>query len=129
GLVRGPDTFIRHLLQIVAQGAAGKPLEDILPGGILAQVGPQHSRENGYGSALAYAVGTQEACDPPVHRHGQAVEGKAVRTISMHRILHLLREVGDIDGLEGAFAHAYSAAHAEVLGDQRLAILKDYGLI
>jgi len=47
----------------------------------------------------------------------------------MHRILHLLREVGDIDGLEGAFAHAYSAAHAEVLGDQRLAILKDYGLI
>ncbi len=47
----------------------------------------------------------------------------------MHRILHLLREVGDIDGFKRAFAHAYSAAHTEVLGDQRLAVHKDYGLV
>jgi hypothetical protein len=47
----------------------------------------------------------------------------------VHRVIHLLWQVGDVDGLEGAFAHAYSAAHTEVLGDERLSILKDYGLV
>ena len=47
----------------------------------------------------------------------------------MHRILHLFRQVGDGNRPKGTFAHTDAAANAKVLGDEGLAVHKDYGLV
>jgi hypothetical protein len=101
---------------------------DLLPRDLPVQfpeVRPEGAREDLEGGGLPDAVRAEEAGHLPLHRDGEAVEGKGVLPVPVGGVGELLGEAHDIDGEKGAFLDADPAADAELLGDEGLPLLPD----
>mmetsp|Transcript_29106 Transcript_29106/g.69307 ORF Transcript_29106/g.69307 Transcript_29106/m.69307 type:complete len:234 (+) Transcript_29106:1592-2293(+) len=96
--------------------------KNLLPVGrsiVPTQVGFHLPRENFEGSGFAYTVRPDQSEDLSRTRHREPVQLEAVRPVPVRGIpLQVLRQIDDVDGIEGTFFDADATPDAERLGEE-----------
>mmetsp|Transcript_39690 Transcript_39690/g.99360 ORF Transcript_39690/g.99360 Transcript_39690/m.99360 type:complete len:356 (+) Transcript_39690:1363-2430(+) len=114
------DGILEDLGEEVLELAPPKVVEDLAPvGGVvkLSEVGLELSRQNFEGRRLAGAVGPYQTQHLAGAGHGHPVKLEAVGSVAVSRLLlHVFREVDDVDGSERTLLNADTAPNAELLG-------------
>ena len=131
-LLGGLDLLAGDGPHVVLQLRAGEILDHVFPLRVLAaEVGHHLPGEYLDRRGLADAVLAQEAADPAVGRLRQPVEREAVLAVAVGELVfEPVRQADDHDRLVGALLDADAAADAELLGNDRLAVLPhDDGLV
>ena len=114
-------SFDRTWIPTLEFGAT-EVLQDLLPVWrviVSAQIGFELATKNLQRCALANTVCANESQNLTRAGHGQPVELEAVGRVSMGDLgLEVRGQVDDVDGVEGAFLRADTAADAEALRDE-----------
>jgi hypothetical protein len=117
---------VPHRLEIVLEGSPAVLLEYVGPVGFVtdaAEVGVEFAGEDTDGGGLSDPVGAENPRHLALLGGREAVEAERVLAVAVNRlVVQLLREIDDLDGVEGALldADATGFAEADLLGDPHL---------
>mmetsp|Transcript_35444 Transcript_35444/g.88930 ORF Transcript_35444/g.88930 Transcript_35444/m.88930 type:complete len:416 (+) Transcript_35444:840-2087(+) len=122
------DVVLQHAREVVLQLRPAEVEQDLLPVGHVfkpAEVGLELAGQHLQCRRLANAVGADEAQHLTRARHRQPVQLEGVGAVAVGGFaLQVLRQVDDLDCLEGTFPDADTAANAQLLRDPCRRVLR-----